>query len=78
MCGSDGILTNTTKMNRAEKAITEMPRGFWIKARDLAKNARLGVGTMTKYLMQARKRGLVENKQVAISSSRLYLWRRKT
>jgi hypothetical protein len=55
-----------------------MPWGFWINARDLAKNARLGVGTMPKYLVQARKRGLVENKQVAISSSRLHLWRRKT
>jgi hypothetical protein len=69
---------NVTKMSKAEKAIVEMPRRFWMNARDLAKNAYLGVATMTKYLVQARKRELVENKQLAISSSRLHLWRRKT
>jgi hypothetical protein len=71
-------LTNITKIGRAEKAIDEMPRGFWINSRNLAKNACLGIGTMTMYLVQARKRGLVENKNIAISSSRLHLWRRKT
>jgi hypothetical protein len=71
-------LTNITKLGRAEKTINEMPRGFWINSRNLAKNACLGIGTMTMYLVQARKRGLVENKNVAISSSRLHLWRRKT
>jgi hypothetical protein len=71
-------LTNITKMTRAQKAINEMPRGLWINSRNLAKNACLGVGTMSKFLVRARKRGLVENKHVAISSSRLYLWRRKT
>ena len=71
-------MTNITKISRAEKAIDEMPLGFWINSRNLAKNACLGVGTMSKYLVQARKRGLVENKQLAISSSRLHLWRRKT
>jgi len=71
-------LANITRMSRAEKAINEMPRGFWINSRNLAKNACLGVGTMSKYLVQARKRGLVENKHLAIRSSRLYLWRRKT
>jgi hypothetical protein len=70
-------LTNVTKMSRAEKAINEMPHGLWINSRNLAKNACLGAGTMTKYLERARKRGLVENKNVAISSSRLHLWRRK-
>jgi hypothetical protein len=75
---SSGVLTNITKMSRAEKAINEMPRGFWINSRNLAKNACLGVGTMTKYIVQARKRGLLENKHVAISSGRLHLWRRKT
>jgi hypothetical protein len=71
-------LTNVTKMSRAEKAINEMPRGFWINSRNLAKNACLGVQTMSRYLVQARKRGLVENKRVTISSSRFHLWRRKT
>ncbi len=72
-------MTNITKMSRAEKAINEMPRGFWINSRNLAKNACLGVATMTNYLVKARKRGLVENKHVAISSySQLHLWRRKT
>jgi hypothetical protein len=72
-------LTNVTKMSRAEKAISEMPHGFWINSRNLAKNACLGVQTMSRYLVQARKRGLVENKRVVISSSsRFYLWRRKT
>ena len=71
-------MANITRISRAEKAINEMPRGFWINSRDLAKNACLGVGTMSKYLVQARKRGVVENKNVAISSARLHLWRRKT
>ena len=75
---SSDALTNITKMTKAEKAIVEMPVRFWMNARDLAKNACLGVATMTKYLVQARKRGLAENKQVAFSSSRLHLWRRKT
>ena len=57
-------MTNTTKMNRAEKAITEMPRGFWIKARDLAKNARLGVGTMTK-LSNASQKAWSSGKQTS-------------
>jgi hypothetical protein len=69
---------NIMKMSKAEKAIVEMPRRFWLNARDLAKNACLGVATMTKYLVQARKRELVENKQVVISSSQVHLWRRKT
>jgi hypothetical protein len=70
-------MTNVTKMSRAEKAIDEMPRGFWINSRNLAKNACLSAGTMSKYLVRARKRGLVENKKVAISSGRIHLWRRK-
>jgi len=36
------------------------------------------IAELTTYLVQARKRGLVENKHMAISSSRLHLWRRKT
>ena len=75
---SGGVLANITKVSRAEKTIDEMPRGLWINSRNLAKNACLGVGTMSKFLVQARKRGVVENKHLAIRSSRLHLWRRKT
>jgi hypothetical protein len=66
------------EVSKAEKAIVEMQRRFWMYARELARDACLGVVTMTKYLVQARKRELVENKQMVISSSRLHLWRRKT
>ena len=61
---------------RAEKTIDEMPVGSWIAVRTLAKNAQLGVQTMSRYLVQARKRGMVENKHVLVSNGRLHLWRR--
>jgi predicted transcriptional regulator len=61
---------------RAGKTIAAMPIGSWMEVRGLAKNAKLGVQTMCRYLAQAKKQGLVENKCVLVSSGRLHLWRR--
>jgi hypothetical protein len=49
---SGGVLTNVTKISRAEKAISDIPLGFWINSRNLAKNACLGVQTMSRFLFK--------------------------
>ena len=69
-------MTMPSNISRAEKAIMKMPYGFWIGVRHIAKSARLSIQTMSKYLVQARKRGLVENKRVVVISGRIHLWRR--
>ena len=65
-----------TNVGRAREAIAEMPWGFWIDVRTLAKGAGLSVRTMSRYLSQAKKRGLVDNKRVPLAFGRNYLWRR--
>jgi hypothetical protein len=65
-----------TKIGRAREAIAKMPCGFWIDIRSLARGAGLSVQTMSRFLWQAKKRGLVENKSVALSFGRMHLWRR--
>jgi hypothetical protein len=47
-------------ISRAEKAIAEMPNGVWIDINSIARNARLAVQTLSKYLRKLK--GLVEKK----------------
>lgn len=69
-------MTMPKNINRAEKAIAEMPYGLWVDIRSIARNAGLGVQTMSKYLVQARRRGTVQNKRVPVPWGRLHVWRR--
>jgi CTP-dependent riboflavin kinase len=69
-------MTMPSNVSKAMKAIAEMPNGFWIDVRALAKKAHLSVRTMSRFLVQAQKGGLVENKRVPTTSGRLHIWRR--
>ena len=65
-----------TNVGRAREAISKMPCGFWIDVRSLAKGAGLSVQTMSRFLWQTKKRGLVDNKRIALTFGRIHLWRR--
>jgi hypothetical protein len=66
-------MTMPTRVDKAERAINEMPFGVWISVGALAKSARLSVQTMTRFLIRAKKAGLVDNKKVVIHSIRVCL-----
>ncbi len=61
---------------KAEKAIDEMPLRLWFDVRGLSKNAKLGVQTMSRFLVRAKLEGKVENKNLRIGSTHLCQWRR--
>jgi hypothetical protein len=65
-----------TNVDKAAEAIAKMPWGFWIDVRTLSKGAGLSVRTMSRYLSQAKKRGLVDNKRIALAFGRMHLCRR--
>jgi hypothetical protein len=65
-----------TNIGKAKKAIAKMPCFMWIDVRNIAKNAGLSVQAMSRFLVQAKRKGLVENKHVSVSCGRLHLWRR--
>jgi epoxyqueuosine reductase QueG len=65
-----------SNVDRADKVIQEMPKGSWVDVRSLAKRAGLGVRTMSRFLVRARKTGAVEHKRVTLRLNRSYLWRR--
>jgi hypothetical protein len=61
---------------KAEKMIEKMPFGSWVDVRAVFKEAQLSACTMSKFLMQARKKGIVEKKVVSNGAVRFHLWRR--
>jgi hypothetical protein len=65
-----------TNNEKAEKAIEQMPLHFWYDVRSLAKTAKLGVQTMSRFLVRAKREGKVENKNLRIGSTHLCQWRR--
>jgi hypothetical protein len=67
------MLRSTSK---AERAISEMPFGIWINVKSIAKRAGLGVQTMSRFLIRAKKAGIVDNKRVVVHSFKMSLWRR--
>jgi len=68
-------LTMPKNVYKAEKVIQDMPTGFWIDVRTLAKKAGLSVRTMSRFLIRARILGIVEHKSLTSHSTRIYLWR---
>jgi hypothetical protein len=67
------MLRSTSK---AERAISEMPLGIWINVKGIAKRAGLGVQTMSRFLIRAKKAGIVDNKRVVVHSFKMSLWKR--
>jgi hypothetical protein len=65
-----------TNNEKAEKAIEQMPLHLWFDVRGLAKTAKLGVQTMSRFLVRAKRQGKVENKNLRIGSTHLCQWRR--
>lgn len=62
---------------RALSVINNMT-GDWCRIHELAKQARLTVGSMVRFLVQAKKRGVVENSQLnGRHGLRVGVWRRK-
>jgi hypothetical protein len=70
------VMRRQTSTNKAERVINEMPFEYWIDVKALAKMARLGVRTMSRFLIRAKKVGLVVHKQVVVHSFRISLWKR--
>jgi hypothetical protein len=66
----------TTNVKKAEKAIEQMPLQSWFDIRGLAKDAKLSVQTMSRFLIRAKHQGKVENKNLRIGSTHLCQWRR--
>ncbi len=71
-------MTALKSLDRAEKVIDEMPIGFWIDVRTLAKEAGLTVHAMSRFLIRAKKAGQVEYKRVPIRTQKFSLWKRLT
>ena len=61
---------------KAERVIERMPFGTWFGVRAISKDAQLSTCIMSKFLMQARRKGIVERKTVSNGASRFHLWRR--
>jgi hypothetical protein len=62
--------------SKAEKVISEMQFGVWFGIRGLAKSAGLSVQEMSRFLVRARRLGLVENTRINIHAGRVSLWKR--
>ena len=69
-------MTRPTSISKAERAINEMPSGIWINVRPLAKRAGLTVQTMSRFLVRAKKVGLVDHRRIAVHSFKISLWKR--
>ena len=65
--------------NRARAlSVIDNMTGEWCRIRVLARQARLTIGSMTRFLVQAKKKGVVENSQLnGRHGGRVGVWRRK-
>lgn len=70
-------VNHPTNRERALGVIAGMTEE-WLRVQVLAKAARLTVGSMTRYLTQAKKAGVVENQQlIGRYGSHICEWRRR-
>lgn len=70
------VVTMPRNSIKADKAIGKMPFSSWVELRAFSKDAQLSPCIMSKFLMQARKKGIVEKKVVSNGAVRFHLWRR--
>jgi hypothetical protein len=65
-----------SNVTKAERVIEKMPFGSWVDVRAISKDAQLSTCIMAKFLMQARRRGIVERRILPNGACRFHLWRR--
>ncbi len=69
-------MASSRNLDKAERVIGEMPVGYWIDVRALAKNAGLGVREMSRFPIRARKAGRLDYRTAIGHSIRISLWKR--
>jgi hypothetical protein len=68
---------NKSNREKAEKLIETMP-ATWTTFQELVKTAKLGANELRRFLIEGKKKNLLENKQVRTRfNGRICYWRRK-
>jgi len=68
---------NKSNRERAEKLVETMPT-TWITYQELVKTAKLSTTELRRFLVEGKKKNLLENKQVRTRfNGRICYWRRK-
>lgn len=75
-CMKGIVVPTPSNATKAERVIERMPFGSWVDMRAISKDAQLGICTMSKFLMEARRKRIVEKKVVSNGAGRFHLWRR--